>query len=94
MFKFEPVGDYRINICHGIEDVLDGFVQGAPEDVDTLTAAAELYAAYGVLFVDDPERATFCRDFDIPLRIVAGDWQLQRDLLGRELNLDAFQSPA
>jgi hypothetical protein len=47
-----------------------------------------------VRHIDDPEKATFCRDFDIPLRIVAGDWQLQRDLLGRELDFDAFQSAA
>lgn len=38
--------------------MLDSFVQGSPEDMAMLGAAAELYAAYGVLFVDDPERAT------------------------------------
>lgn len=38
--------------------MLDSFVEGSPDDPDTLEAAAELYAAYGVLFVDDPERAT------------------------------------
>lgn len=37
--------------------MLDGFVEGAPDDVATLTAASELYAAYGVLFVDERERA-------------------------------------
>ncbi len=37
--------------------MLDSFVQGSPEDPAMLAAAAELYAAYGVLFVDDPERA-------------------------------------
>jgi len=37
--------------------MLDSFVAGAPDDVALLTAAAELYAAYGVVFVDDPERA-------------------------------------
>jgi len=37
--------------------MLDSFVAGAPEDVAMLSAAAELYAAYGVVFVDDPERA-------------------------------------
>lgn len=37
--------------------MLDSFVAGAPEDVAMLSAAAELYAAYGVAFVDDPERA-------------------------------------
>jgi hypothetical protein len=38
--------------------MLDSFVEGSPEDPAMLGAAAELYAAYGVLFVDDPERAT------------------------------------
>lgn len=37
--------------------MLDSFVAGAPEDVAMLSAAAELYAAYGVVFVDDPARA-------------------------------------
>lgn len=38
--------------------MLDSFVETSPNDTATLGAAAELYAAYGVLFVDDPERAT------------------------------------
>jgi len=37
--------------------MLDSFVEGAPGDTAMLRAAAELYAAYGVVFVDDPERA-------------------------------------
>jgi hypothetical protein len=37
--------------------ILDSFVQGSPDDVTMLSAAAELYALYGVIFVDDPERA-------------------------------------
>lgn len=37
--------------------MLDSFVQGAPENVAVLSAAAELYSAYGVVFVDDPNRA-------------------------------------
>lgn len=37
--------------------MLDSFVQGSPDDVAMLSAAAELYAVYGVIFVDDPERA-------------------------------------
>lgn len=37
--------------------MLDSFVESAPEDPAMLGAAAELYAAYGVLFVDDAERA-------------------------------------
>jgi hypothetical protein len=37
--------------------MLDGFVEDSPDDVAMLGAAAELYAAYGVVFVNDPERA-------------------------------------
>lgn len=37
--------------------MLDSFVEGAPDNVGMLSAAAELYAAYGVVFVDDPDRA-------------------------------------
>ncbi|HKJ16637.1 MAG TPA: TRAP transporter TatT component family protein [Xanthomonadales bacterium] len=37
--------------------MLDGFVEQSPDDVAMLAAAAELYSAYGVVFVDDPERA-------------------------------------
>ena len=37
--------------------MLDSFVEGAPGDARMLAAAADLYAAYGVVFVDDPERA-------------------------------------
>jgi ribosomal protein S7 len=37
--------------------MLDSFVEGAPENVSMLSAAAELYAGYGVVFVDDPDRA-------------------------------------
>ena len=37
--------------------MLDSFVQGSPNDPAMLAAAAELYAAYGSVFVDDPERA-------------------------------------
>jgi len=37
--------------------MLDSFVEGSPENVEALSAAAQLYAAYGVVFVDDPVRA-------------------------------------
>jgi len=37
--------------------MLDSFVEGAPDSVAVLSAAAELYSAYGVVFVDDPLRA-------------------------------------
>lgn len=37
--------------------MLDSFVEGSPDDPGSLATAAELYAAYGVLFVEDTERA-------------------------------------
>lgn len=37
--------------------MLDSFVHGSPDNPDTLMAAAELYAAYGVLFAEDASRA-------------------------------------
>jgi hypothetical protein len=37
--------------------LLDSFVTGSPHDASMLSAAAELYAAYGVIFVQEPERA-------------------------------------
>lgn len=37
--------------------MLDSFVEGSPENEAVLSAAAELYSAYGVVFVDDPVRA-------------------------------------
>lgn len=37
--------------------MLDSFVEGSPQNQAVLSAAAELYAAYGVVFVDDPQRA-------------------------------------
>ena len=37
--------------------MLDSFVEGAPENEAVLSAAAELYSAYGAVFVDDPVRA-------------------------------------
>ena len=37
--------------------MLDSFVEGSPDDAAMLAAAAELYAAYGVLFVEDSDRA-------------------------------------
>jgi len=37
--------------------MLDSFVEGSPGNESVLIAAASLYAAYGVVFVDDPVRA-------------------------------------
>ena len=37
--------------------LLDSFIAGSPDSPAMLAAAAELYAAYGVIFVADPARA-------------------------------------
>jgi hypothetical protein len=37
--------------------MLDSFIEGSPDNAAMLSAAAELYAAYGVIFVDDQQRA-------------------------------------
>jgi hypothetical protein len=37
--------------------MLDSFIEGSPDDASMLGAAAELYAAYGVIFVEDKQRA-------------------------------------
>jgi len=37
--------------------MLDSFIEGSPDNAAMLAAAAELYAAYGVIFVEDPQRA-------------------------------------
>jgi hypothetical protein len=37
--------------------MLDSFVESSPDNEAALSAAANLYAAYGVVFVDDPNRA-------------------------------------
>ena len=38
--------------------LLDSFLEGSPDDPALLSAAASLYATYGFVFVDDPERAS------------------------------------
>lgn len=37
--------------------LLDSFIEGDPGDAELLSAAANLYAAYGAVFAEDPERA-------------------------------------
>jgi hypothetical protein len=37
--------------------MMDSFVEGSPKNSSMLSAAAELYAAYGIIFVDDDDRA-------------------------------------
>jgi len=36
--------------------LIDGFIEGSPEDVSMLLAGAKLYSAYGSVFVDDEKR--------------------------------------
>jgi hypothetical protein len=37
--------------------LLDSFLEDSPDDAELLAAAANLYASYGSVFADDPERA-------------------------------------
>lgn len=38
--------------------LLDSFLEGSPNDPALLVAAANMYASYGAVFADDPERAS------------------------------------
>jgi len=38
--------------------LLDSFVEGSPDDPDILAAGATLYATYGAVFAEDPDRAS------------------------------------
>jgi len=38
--------------------LLDSFLEGSPDDPALLSSAANLYATYGTVFADDPERAS------------------------------------
>ena len=38
--------------------LLDSFLEGDPDNPELLSAAAQLYASYGAVFADDPERAS------------------------------------
>ncbi len=38
--------------------MLDSFLEGSPNDPALLVAAANMYASYGAVFADDPERAS------------------------------------
>jgi hypothetical protein len=42
--------------------LLDSFLEGSPDDPALLSAAASLYATYGTVFADDPERAARLTD--------------------------------
>ena len=55
--------------------LLDSLVQASPDDPRTLGAAAELYAAYGTAFTDDPGRARIltARARDYGIRALCAD---------------------
>jgi hypothetical protein len=84
--------------------MLDSFVEGAPENEAVLSAAAELYSAYGVIFVDDPVRArkltTRGRDYGRRALCASEDrlcgvWDLPYDGFVKSLGLaDANDTPA
>lgn len=62
--------------------MLDSFIEGSPNNTLMLGAAAELYAAYGVLFVDDKNRARrlTSRAFDYGQRSLCANNQSACDL--------------
>jgi hypothetical protein len=84
--------------------MLDSFVEGSPDNEAALGAAAQLYSAYGVVFVDDPVRArkltTRGRDYGrralcAAAEEVCGIWDLPYDEFVTQLEqLDRRQVPA
>lgn len=76
--------------------MLDSFVEGAPENAAVLMSAAELYSAYGVVFVDDPNRSRKLtrrgrsygqRALCAAAKQVCGIWDLSYDEFKEQLNL-------
>lgn len=76
--------------------MLDSFIEGAPEDASMLGAAAELYAAYGVIFVEDQQRAdrltsralsysqrSLCASNKATCRTLDGTFQAFEDAMGQ-----------
>lgn len=65
--------------------LLDSLVEGSPEDPAMLSAAAGMYASYGAVFADDPERSMrlTARAYDYGFRAMcqsyaaACDWNTQ-----------------
>jgi len=84
--------------------MLDSFVEGAPENVAVLSAAAELYSAYGAVFVDDPVRARKLttrgraygrRALCAAEEAACGSWELPfEEFLQTMRQVDAKQAPA
>lgn len=70
--------------------LMDSLVEGNPENPSTLSAAANLYASYGAVFVDDEVRATrlTSRARDYALRAMCESYTDSCDW--RELNYDDF----
>ena len=70
--------------------LMDSFVQGSPDDPAMLSAAANLYASYGAVFVDDEIRASrlTSRARDYALRAMCSTYAAS--CAWRELNYDDF----
>jgi hypothetical protein len=76
--------------------MLDSFVEGSPGSESVLAAAAELYSAYGVVFVDEPLRArrltTRARSYGQRALCAANDevcgiWELPYEKFRQQLTL-------
>jgi len=70
--------------------LMDSFVQGSPDNPAMLSAAANLYASYGAVFVDDDARASrlTSRARDYALQAMCKSYEDSCDW--RELNYDDF----
>jgi tetratricopeptide (TPR) repeat protein len=82
----------------------DALIEAAPEDVGRLRTGSELYSAFAVLFIDDPERAqrlvarakfygekALCLDDDIACNLDQADFETFVAMLNR-LDDDALPS--
>ena len=71
--------------------MVDGLIQGSPDDSDLLLAGSKLYSSYTSAFVDDPERARRLskKSFDYATRAVCAD--LERLCAATEAPLDGFR---
>jgi hypothetical protein len=72
----------------GVQATLAAMGCGELQNTNRTLHKSPVISAFVREHLKDPEKATFCRDFDIPLQIVSENLQLQGDLLGRQLGLD------
>jgi hypothetical protein len=71
--------------------MIDGLIQGSPDDSDLLLAGSKLYSSYTSAFIDDPERARRMsrKSFEYATRAVCAD--LERLCTAMEGQTDEFR---